>query len=103
MGDGEHSLREFLMCVGGLADGRRVSIGRDEGPVVSVIVEKQLPRVADFSVLETSPPAVSSLAYRVPYTRKIWRGGDAREFILLTPVGQSDSDTMNLLLEGYRR
>ena len=42
-------------------------------------------------------------AYRVPYTRKIWRGGDAREFILLTPVGQSDSDTMSLLLEGYRR
>lgn len=100
---GNVSPSEVLVCVGGLADGKRVSVRRQEGPLVTVIVEERLPRLADLVLEKTSPSPVSSLAYRVPYTRKIWRGGDAREFIFLTPVEQSDSDTMSLLLEGYRR
>ena len=86
---------DLLVCVGGVAD-------RQQHPLARSALHLHVPHRRQLRVQEW-PPTDMSAAVEVSHTvyeRSTWHAGDAVRFIL-TPVGQSPEQTLDLLIEGY--
>jgi len=90
---------ETLVCIGGPADGRRITVRDGELWVV-------VPCTQPFPCMDwnpTAPPPISTVALSdAVYRRMAWRSEGQHIRHILVPDGQSPETTLNLLIDGYR-
>jgi hypothetical protein len=86
---------EVLVCVGGEADGRRLTVDPGSKWIRVPSAKSNVPpRWAG-----GPPPSTIDLAYTI-YVRHPWRSGDLTRYVLV-PEGQAPETTLALLLDAY--
>jgi hypothetical protein len=88
---------EVLVCVGGEADGRRLTVDRDSKWIRVPSAKSNLPP----HWAGGPPPSTIDLAYTI-YERMPWRSGTLIRYVLV-PQEQSPETTLSMLLDGYAR